>query len=112
MTTMRDLRHRVTLQSRVLTPLAGGQFAESWQDAATLWAAMEPLARSAPEQVFAGQVAVFPLYRAVLRYREGISTDMRLLHGSRRFDIRQILHPINRNVFVTLIVQEISYEPV
>ncbi|MDR7331761.1 phage head closure protein [Roseateles asaccharophilus] len=74
-----DLDRRVTLLARTLTrdPVYGAQ-EESWADAATLWAKVEESSTAGEAQARDGQATYGRPHRVTLRWRAGVTTDMRL----------------------------------
>ena len=78
-------RRRVTFQQRVNTTDSFGQSSVAWTDLFTLWAAVEPL--SGREILAAGAERAEDMYRIVIRYRTGITTQMRIKYGGKVFDI-------------------------
>lgn len=79
------LNRRVTLQSPTRTPDGRGGYTTAWNDVATLWARVEPV--STGERVAAAQVQGEISHRVTIRHRAGITTDMRLLYGTRALAI-------------------------
>ena len=79
------MRHRVTLQRTVRTPDDSGGNVVAWADVATLWAEVEPI--TAQEAMHLGRLAGEVTHRITLRYRDGVTTDMRLLLRGRPLDI-------------------------
>lgn len=77
-----DLNRRITIQRKVRTedeagyPIPG---AKEWEDLCTLWAAREPL--RGREFFAAAAVQQENTTRFRIRFREGITADMRLING-------------------------------
>lgn len=81
------LDQRVTIQSPVDS--RGATFADpqaaSWSTVATVWAAVEPLAG---REWFRNQeVGASAEVRVTLRWRDGVTEKMRLVHGARTYEI-------------------------
>jgi SPP1 family predicted phage head-tail adaptor len=83
------LRHRVQLQQFVAqTDTSGnvlqddqtGEVTKAWTTLATVWAAIEPL--SAREFIQSAATQSEITARITIRYRAGLTADMRLVHGS------------------------------
>jgi SPP1 family predicted phage head-tail adaptor len=72
------LRHRVVIQSQSRSRSASGDVLVSWRDVATVWAAVEPL--SVREFISAQSQQSQIVARITVRYREGLTADMRILH--------------------------------
>jgi SPP1 family predicted phage head-tail adaptor len=79
------LRHRVQLQARQAVVDDFGEPVPNWTTLATVWAHVELMGG---RELFAAQ-QIFPEANAsiTIRYRSGIDTTMRVLWGSRAFDI-------------------------
>ena len=86
-----SLNRRITIQQRETGHDDAGQPTSSWADVVTLWANI------------AGQTGMGSITRAQddipasierysfrIRYREGITAGMRVLHNGQAFDIRQV----------------------
>ena len=84
-----QLQHRVTLQQRATTLDAAGQQALTWSDVATVWAdiryvsGLEAVKSDAPVSVSRASIRI--------RWRSGVTAAMRVLYGSRVFDINAVL---------------------
>ena len=84
-----DFRHRVTLEERVSVADGGGGATESWNEVATLWAAINQ--KSGQEREGADRSSPLTRTEITIRYRDGVSTDMRFRQGSKTFNIRAVL---------------------
>ena len=102
------LRQRITLQQPDLTAGAGGQFSVAWENVATVWAEVTPLEnRSASaEDMFAEQLVSRVTHAVTLRYREGVSAEMRIAYRGRYFNIRHVVNTGERNEMLRLLVEE------
>jgi len=102
------LRHRVELQQVINSqdPQSGANI-ETWQPLATVWASIEPLsardfiaAQAAHNQISA---------RAVIRYRTGIKSGMRLLDDSALYQIEGVLpDKESGKEYLTLLLKSVS----
>lgn len=74
-----DLDRRVTLLTRALTrdPVYGAQEA-GWVDGDTVWAKVEESATAGELQARDGQATHARPHRVTMRWRAGVTTDMRL----------------------------------
>ena len=72
-----DMKRRVTIKRPVLAPDGAGGFSESWQDVATVYAAITP--RAAEEHLQYGQIEAVTTHQIVMRYRTDIAPGMILL---------------------------------
>ncbi|MCR9240347.1 MAG: phage head closure protein [Rhodobiaceae bacterium] len=84
-----DLRHRLVLEERISIPDGGGGAGESWTEVATLWAAMHQ--KSGREREAADRLGAHATTDFTIRYRSGVTTDMRFRLGARHFNIRSVL---------------------
>ena len=98
------LKHRLTLQSKVRTTDGQGGYTEAWSHVADLWAFIEP--SKGYERIYAMQAQTPITHRVTIRYRAGITTAMRLLYGSRVFEIKEIINPEEANVSLRLLCLE------
>jgi SPP1 family predicted phage head-tail adaptor len=98
------LRKRITIQAETSTPDSAGGYALSWTDVATVWADIKP--ESGREVFIAQHNEGRVTHRVTLRYYAGITTDMRVLYGSRVFNIRGVLNPNEANQWTELLVEE------
>jgi SPP1 family predicted phage head-tail adaptor len=83
------LRHRVTIQEYaalldsngdVIQDETTGVISRAWTDVASVWAAIEPL--SAREFIQSGATQSQVQARITIRYRSGLNSTMRFVHGS------------------------------
>lgn len=99
-----DLRHRLALEAAARTDDGCGGSIETWQEQASLWAAVRPLSggeREAADQ-FAGRVT----HEVWLRWREGVRPEMRLRFGARTFEIRAVIDVAERRRFLKCLCEE------
>lgn len=84
------LRHRVTIQERLNTQdPQTGENTYSWEDVATVWAKVEPL--SAREFIQSQTTQSQVVARITVRYIQGLSADMRILHNGTVYNIGGVL---------------------
>lgn len=95
-----DLRRRISIQRRNTTQDTFGQAIPTWMDVVVCWAGIEPLAGR--ELVTAQAVNAEITHQVVIRYRTGITPAMRVLYGTRFFNILSILNVDERNRQLTL----------
>lgn len=84
------LRHRVLIQRPEYTqnPVTG-EMVKAWVDVAGVYASVEPL--SARDFVAAAATQSKVAVRIIIRYRPGVDASMRLLHGTRIYNIEGAL---------------------
>lgn len=98
------LRHRVTLQQPSETPDGAGGVTRTWQDVATLWAEIEAL--SANESVEAARLVSGITHRITLRYRSGVTAQMRVSFDGRVFNIRSVTNLLERDIILEVLAEE------
>ncbi len=83
------LRRRLTLEAANRTPDGGGGAAETWTDIAQVWGDIRP--KGGSEAVDADALSGRVSHEITLRYRSGVIPAMRLVSGSRRFEIVAVI---------------------
>ena len=79
------LRHRLTLETPVRVDDGGGGVTLTWSAVATLWASIQP---GSGNEVFAGDRLTGRITHEIrIRYRPGVTPDMRFRDNSRVFHI-------------------------
>lgn len=100
-TTLNALRHPIQLQARSTTQDAFGQELVSWTTTATCWAQIEPALGG--ESVAGGAVVSTVTHQITVRYRpSGIAPRMRVLYGSRIFEIASVIDVDERHEWMQL----------
>jgi SPP1 family predicted phage head-tail adaptor len=99
------LRYRVTLQQLTTTTDAEGIPIESWLPFATVHAAVEPI--KGREYFQAAAVGAENTVRIRIRYRSGVTAAMRLLYGTRIFNIRSVIDDNERHWEIHLMCEEV-----
>ena len=99
-----DLRHRIAIEQEVRTPDGGGGADVSWQLFAEVWAAIWP--RTASEQLESDRVAGTATHDIWIRYRPGVTPQMRIKFGNRTFDIRGVLDMDGKRRWLKCVSQE------
>lgn len=104
-----DLRKRLTFQVKSTGQDALGQVVNTWTTAFTCWGEIQPL--NGRELLAAQAVQSAVTHTVTVRYRSELATPkqvaaMRILYGSRVFDIRASMNESERNRMVTLSVEE------
>lgn len=86
------LRHRIQLQAKVETRNAqSGARAWTWSTIAngTVWAAIEPV--SVSDFTAAAAIQSKVVARIIIRHRADVNAQMRVLHGSKIYNIEGVL---------------------
>jgi SPP1 family predicted phage head-tail adaptor len=100
-----DLRRRVVLEREQRSADGGGGASVGWQVVATVWAAVKPLSGREKDRYQSLEASLS--HRITLRYRAGVSPDMRLRMGARLFDIRAVFSPDERRQWLICLCREI-----
>lgn len=99
------LNKQITLQQQRPSKDGEGISISVWVDLATIWASVEPI--RGREYFQAAAVGAESTVRIRIRYREGITTDLRVLYGSRKFNIRSAIDPEERHRELHLMCEEV-----
>lgn len=102
-----ELRCLVTLQTRG-APVTGslGARAGDWADAATFWAAIEPLEGS--DATRAMQQGLRQPHRIRARYRTDVTTENRITYLGRAFEIRSVVDVEMRHRELEITAEEVK----
>ena len=83
-----QLNQRITIEQRVEGQDAAGQPFEDWLPVFDAWAAVYPL--RGREIIAADAVAAITDVRVIIRYRPGITSAMRVQHGTDTYSIESV----------------------
>ena len=101
---MGEMRQRIALQAKTITKSEGIPL-ENWTTVATVWAAVSDI--SGKEYFQAGALQSEVTTRIKIRYRTGITTSMRVLYGSRVFQILSVIDKDERHRVIELMCKEV-----
>jgi SPP1 family predicted phage head-tail adaptor len=101
-----DFRHRISLQQKLITKDPEGIPIENWQNISTIWAAVEPL--RGREYFQAAAVQSQNMIRFTIRYRKGITSEIRILYDSKLYDIQSIIDVEGRHQQLELMAKEVT----
>jgi len=99
------LRHIVTIQRVTETQDGYGDKSEAWADVADLRAGIEPL--RGREFFDAQHVSADVTTKIVIRYYSGIVPKMRVINGSRIWEIKSVIDPDERHRELQLMCTEV-----
>lgn len=99
------LRHRVTIKRKSVTRDAYGAEVITWTDVATVWADIRPL--SGREYLDSKQTQAEISHRISMRNRTDVSPAMRVIFGSRTFEIEDLTRPFERKIELRLMCREL-----
>lgn len=100
------LRHRLALQAETQTQGAMGEPISSYATEATVWGSITPISGKELEQ--ARQISEEIAYRCVIRYYSALTTEYRILHDGRTFEIANIQNWEERDIYQTLLLKEVK----
>ena len=98
------LRHKIKIQVGTITQNATGEEILTWTDLAVRWASVEPLTGKEAFQEDHLQAEV--THKIFVRKTAGVVPKMRVLFGSRVFDIKSVLNIEERGVMLKLMCEE------
>ena len=100
------LRHRIIIQKQEESSKDGyGALVENWSDFKTVWSSVEPLVG---RELFAAQkINAETTIRVKMRYVAGITSKMRVVYGTRIFDILAPIDPEERHRELHLMCKEL-----
>lgn len=98
------LRNKVTIQTPTETVDSYGDVTTTWATFAITWASIVPL--NGTEFYQARQADSFVNVRIRIRHIDNITTKMRVLWGSRVYDIDSIINPMERDKEIILMCRE------
>ena len=99
-----ELRRQVTIQAEAPSADAGGGYALAWISVATVWASITPL--SGTERFNDAGLQSQVSHRVRIRYLADVTADMRILYGTRLFNIHAVLNTDESNRWLDLLVEE------
>ncbi len=100
------LNRRITIEQPVEIADGAGGLMRNWSAVATVWAEIIPQRTGGGEAVFAEQIEAASTHRITLRYRSGITPDMRIQYDGRVFNIRQITNVEQANILLVIEAEE------
>ncbi len=98
------LRHKITIQEYIATRDSFGAEVQTWTDKASAFASITPV--SGKEYFATQQWNAEVTTKITMRYLQGITPKMRVLFGSRIFEILSVLNFEERNIELNLMCKE------
>ncbi|NNV07778.1 head-tail adaptor protein [Geobacillus sp. MMMUD3] len=99
------LRHRVLVQQKIKTQNEYGEETEQWLDVLVAWASVNPI--SGREFFAAEAVNSEVTHKITMRYRGGITPDMRIKFKDRYFRIIAVMNTQEKNIELQLLCKEL-----
>ena len=103
------LRHVIDIQDATETNDGMGGVTVVWaaiDNGTNLRASIWPL--SASERISNDKIELSITHRIRVRYRSGIKADMKVVFGSREFNIKSIINSEMRNIMLEMLCEEID----
>jgi SPP1 family predicted phage head-tail adaptor len=98
------LRDKVTIQRKSTSRGAAGGEVNSWVDLAEVWAGIMPL--SGRELASQRSIYADATHKILIRYRDDVTPKMRVLFGTRQFDIASSLNMDGHRRYLEIIAIE------
>lgn len=99
-----ELRHRLTFQTRTKTSDGMGGFTAPWTDSFTVWGRVRAV--SARERLFSQKMDAEVTHEIIVRYRTGITSEMRFTYDGRTFQVKAPFTPDERKAYITFYATE------
>jgi SPP1 family predicted phage head-tail adaptor len=99
-----DLRHYVALQSYNDSTDAYGKTIRTWETYATVWAQVTPTTNS--ESINGLQLNSSTTHAVLIRYRDDVQSNHRILHGSRILNIQSVRNLDEMKIALGIVCQE------
>lgn len=100
-----ELRCRVSIQQKVALRGRDGGEVPQWGTVATVWAAVEPMLGR--EFVEGRQLTAEVTTRIRVRYRAGLTPEMRVVHGDDIYEVVAVQHVRNERREIVLMCREV-----
>jgi SPP1 family predicted phage head-tail adaptor len=99
------LRHKITIEQRSTTPNSFGEPANTWTTFLTRWASVEPIIGK--EFFSSQQVQAEVTTKIRIRNAPGVLPQMRVIFGSKIYDIQAIMDIEEKGKEVLLMCKEV-----
>jgi SPP1 family predicted phage head-tail adaptor len=99
-------RHVVTIETPTVTPDGQGGFTTTWTPIGTAHAEIQPATTASLERLGANTVAAQASHTMRMPWRTGITTQARVLFGTREFAVTGLSNPDERSIELMLVVTE------
>ena len=101
-----EMRQLASLEAATRVPDEGGGATLAWTQLAQVWCAIRP--RSGAEDLASDRLVPTLRHDVWMRWRDGVSPDMRLTLGDRVLAIAAVMDPDGRRQFLRLTCEEKS----
>jgi SPP1 family predicted phage head-tail adaptor len=100
-----NLRNYVTIQSATESFDGNGELILTWATFASVWAEVTPLVGR--EYFASKQVNAEVTGKVRIRYLAGVTSEMRIIDGTKTYQIEAVMNIENRNEELVLLVKEV-----
>lgn len=101
------LRHLITLQTLQSTRNEYGEVEKGYADLAKVWASVEPI--SANEKYLQKQENMQITHKIEIRFLKGIGITTQILFNERKFKVKSVINPLEKNEKLILLATENEY---
>lgn len=99
------LQHYIDIQTPTNSADGLGNYTKDWENVASVWASIGGITAKTRSSEKEGQKLTHSI---AIRYFPGVSTDMRILYGSRIFKIQTVINEREENRWLYLLCEEIQ----
>jgi SPP1 family predicted phage head-tail adaptor len=103
------LNRRITLQRRTKAQDSTGQEVDEWTDVVRVWAWVKTqsgMSATRQSSVVDGVAMSLNSYSFRVRYRPGVTDDMRVAYQGVFFDIKQVRHDIAGHIWTDIVCEQ------
>lgn len=99
-----NMRRRLTVQFKTETADGAGGYTRTWDTQETVWGNIEPM--SGNKVLIGGELSAVVTHKIYIRYRSDITTQNRIVYGSRTFQIHAAIIIQEKQRYLQLSCQE------
>lgn len=100
-----NLKHKIVIESYAETKNAVGEVTKEWSEFATTYSSIVPL--SGNEKFSSNEVHAEVTHKIEMRFISGVLPKMRVVYGSRNFDIKSAINIREQNRTLYLMCSEV-----
>lgn len=100
------LKHRVVIEQPIYTTDAAGGGTIVWSELSTVWAEIRSHSGGTGESLFAGKLEASATHYITMRYRDDVTTKMRIRYDGRTFNIRRVENVDAADVMLEVFAEE------
>lgn len=99
-----NLKHKITIQTYSEAQNSFGEVVKGWSDYEMVYASITPLSA---KEFFKAGVQAEATHKVELRYLKDVKPKMRVIYGSRVFDIESVINVREANKTLQLVCSEV-----